>query len=366
MHKVAFITGFTGQDGTFLTRLLLDKGYQVVALVRRISTEPPRRTRGRFDFSEEIADGRLVLEEGDLLSPVSLNRIINEHQPDEIYNLAAQSHVGLSFGQPEFTIDTILHGTVNLINALETCLLPGTWKMYQASTSEMFGNVSAMVPVLLDEKEPLNPNSPYAIAKTAAHQYCKMKRAQGLFISCGILFNHESEIRGGDFVTQKIARGAVQFAIDYQEPADVPSVLRLGNLDAKRDWGYAGDYVKGMWLMLQQDQPDDFVLATGETHSIREFAIAAFEHLDFTIATNQQEGLNERLLVSAWKGGSVTPALDAVAVDERFFRPNDVGYLIGDYSKAKDILGWEPEHKFDLIVKIMVDNAKAERQVYER
>lgn len=341
--KTAFITGYTGQDGTFLTRLLLDEGYRVIALVRRISTEPPRRTRGKFDFTDEIERKQLVLEEGDLLSPSSLNRIIGSWQPDEVYNLAAQSHVGLSFGQPEFTMDTILDGTVNLITALESCHT-GTWKMYQASTSEMYGHTEGGV--VFDETSKLNPNSPYAIAKMAAHQYCKMKRNQGRFISCGILFNHESEIRGGDFVTQKIARGAVAWL-------DTGAAIHLGNLDAKRDWGYAGDYVKGMWLMLQQDQPDDFVLATNETHTIREFIDTAFGELGVGLTSNQQEGINEVLVATRGPRGG-----NAVVVDEAFFRPNDVGYLIGDYSKAKEILGWEPEHKFDLVVKIMVNAAK--------
>ncbi len=350
MQKTAFITGFTGQDGTFLTRLLLDKGYRVIGLVRRISTEPPRRVRGKFDFTAELETRQLVLEEGDLLSPRSLNQIIRSWQPDEVYNLAAQSHVGLSFGQPEFTMDTILDGTVNLITALESCHT-GEWRMYQASTSEMFGHRDGGV--VFHERSKLMPNSPYAIAKTAAHQYCRMKRDQGRFISCGILFNHESEIRGGDFVTQKIARGAVTWIQDG-------TVLRLGNLDAKRDWGYAGDYVKAMWLMLQQDRPDDFVVATGETHSIREFVVAAFGHLGVELTSTEQGTENEKMTaIRGPRGGT------AVQVDPAFFRPNDVGYLIGNASKAKEILGWEPEHKFDLIVKIMVDNAKREVPPYE-
>lgn len=364
MHKVAFITGFTGQDGTFLTDLLLTKGYKVIGLVRRISTEPPQRVRGRFDFSPAIEAGDLILEEGDLLSPSSLNRIIATHQPDEVYNLAAQSHVGQSFLQPEYTIHTILDGTINLITALETAHR-GSWRMYQASTSEMFGHRNS--PVTFHERSHFKPSSPYAIAKFAAHQYCVMKRNQGRFISCGILFNHESEIRGGNFVTQKIARGAVQFAIDYQELDPEINPLRLGFLDSKRDWGYAGDYVKGMWLMLQADNPDDFVLATGEAHSIREFALAAYAHLGYKLVSNQMEGLAEQLQLESWEGHEVKgEPIAAVVVDRKFYRPNDVGYLIGNASKAKEILGWEPEHKFDLIVKVMVDNAKQEREEYER
>lgn len=338
--KTAFVTGFTGQDGTFLTRLLLNKGYRVIGLVRRVSTEPPRRVRGRFDFTPEIESGALVLEEGDLLSPSSLNRIIAKHAPEEIYNLAAQSHVGLSFIQPEFTIDSILDGTINLITALEHCHPNKDWRMYQASTSEMFGHREGGV--TFHEKSRFKPNSPYAIAKFGAHQYCVMKRAQGMFIACGILFNHESEIRGGDFVTQKIVRGAVNW-LSTAEP------IHLGNMDAKRDWGYAGDYVKGMWLMLQVDQPDDFVLATNETHTIREFAGAAFKALGFDLNTTGREIPGQTLDVNG---------KPAIVIDPQFYRPNDVGYLIGDYSKAKEILGWEPEHKFDLIVKIMVNAAK--------
>lgn len=352
MQKTAFVTGFTGQDGTFLTRLLLDKGYRVIALVRRVSTEPPRRTRGKFDFSVEIENKQLVLEEGDLLSPSSLNRIIGSWQPDEVYNLAAQSHVGLSFGQPEFTMATILNGTVNLITALESCHT-GEWRMYQASTSEMYGHVDGGI--VFSEDSKLAPNSPYAIAKMGAHQYCKMKRGQGRFISCGILFNHESEIRGGDFVTQKIARGAVNW-LSTAEP------IRLGNLDAQRDWGYAGDYVKGMWLMLQHDRPDDFVLATGETHTIRDFAAAAFSALGQDGLVWDPKGYADN--TGVYEVGRVNGNL-AVMVDPAFYRPNDVGYLIGDYSKAKEILGWEPEHKFDLVVKIMVDAAK-DGHKYER
>ncbi len=337
----AFITGFTGQDGTFLTRLLLSKEYKVIALVRRVSTEPPRRVRGGFDFSAELASGQLVLEAGDLESVASLCQIISKHQPDEVYNLAAQSHVGVSFCQPELTNNVVFMGVVNLITALENCNQK-EWRMYQASTSEMFGDVDVDEGAMLSERSRFDPNSPYAIAKLAAHQYCKMKRGQGRFISCGILFNHESEIRGGDFVTQKIANGVVNWQ-SSGEP------IYLGNLYSKRDWGYAGDFVEGMWRMLQQDEPDDFVLATGQTHTIREFAEAAFAHLGYPLTSNQQEGVSE---VLSFDGKP------AVVIDTQFYRPNEVSYLLGHANKAKNILGWESAHSFEQLVQIMVDNAQ--------
>lgn len=350
MNRTAFITGFTGQDGTFLTKYLLDNGYRVIGLVRRVSTEPPRRIRGEFDFSEYLPTGQLVLEQGDLLSPSSLNRIIDKYLPEEIYNLGAQSHVGQSFSQPEFTMATILDGTVNLINALEAAEAGYTqakrpWRMYQASTSEMFGSVEDLqVPVQgIDEQHKLDPNSPYAIAKTAAHQYCKMKRAQGRFIACGILFNHESEIRGGDFVTQKIARGVVR----WQQTGEY---LQLGNLDAQRDWGYAGDYVMAMHFMLRHETPEDFVIATGETHTVREFVEAAFAAIGETITWEK---------VGDFESGYTNPGgKAAVTSDPTLRRPNEVGFLMGDNEKAQRLLGWTPVRKFAEVVKIMVDAAK--------
>lgn len=336
--KRAFITGFTGQDGTFLTRHLLDKGYEVIGLVRRISTEPPRRVRGRFDFTDEIGSGQLVLEEGDLLSPRSLNRIIGWHQPHEIYNLAAQSHVGLSFSQPEYTIDSILNGTINLITALETAHR-GSWRMYQASTSEMFGD--RKTGTRLDETSRFEPTSPYAIAKTAAHFYCRMKRKEGMFIASGILFNHESEIRGGDFVTQKIVRGVAHWL-------HTGEALRLGNLNAVRDWGYAGDYVDAMWRMLQHDTPLDLVIATGATHTVRDFVNAAFKAVGFSLEW-AGEGADELATTGRWS---------AVMVDPRLYRPAEVGYLRGDAELAKKLLGWQPKVTFEELVALMVKAVK--------
>ncbi len=339
--KTAFITGFTGQDGTFLARLLLDKGYRVIGLMRRISTEPPRRVRGKFNFSEELANGQLVLTDGDLLSVSSLIRIMTQYRPHEIYNLAWQSHVGLSFKTPEVSLRDY-EGYVNLVTAVETMqpIIDRKVKIYQASTSEMFGDRDEGTQ--LSELTPLKPNSPYAIAKTAAHFYGQMKRKQGMFISNGILFNHESEIRGGDFVTQKIAKGARNW-METGEP------IRLGNLEAKRDWGYAGDYVEGMWLMLQHDTPGDYVLATGETHTIRQFAEAAFTALGYELTSNGHEGANEVLLVNG------NPA---IVIDPEFYRPNEVGYLLGDATKAWAELNWKPKHNFESLVKVMVDAAK--------
>lgn len=342
-QKTALITGYTGQDGTFLTKHLLEQGYRVVGLVRRISTEPPRRVRGKFDFSEALASGSLILADGDLGSITSLIRIIKDHDIQEIYNLAWQSHVGLSFKIPEVSIQDY-QGFVNLITAVEQ--VDPRIRVYQASTSEMFGDYYKEDPaVSMTEQTPLRPNSPYAIAKTAAHQYAQMKREQGLYISCGILFNHESEIRGGDFVTQKIARG-----VAHWEKTGEP--IRLGNLDAMRDWGYAGDYVKAMALMLQQDEPGDYVVGTGVSHSIRGFIDAAFAAIGTRVTSNGQEGENEVLVaIEGPRGGN------AVIVDPQFYRPNDVNFLNGDSSKVQ-ALGWEPEHNFESLVKLMVQEAR--------
>jgi len=330
---IALITGYSGQDATHLTKLLLEKGYTVIGLVRRVSTEPPHRIRKGYDFTSFIEHGRLILETGDLLDPSSLRRIIKEHQPQEIYNLAAQSHVGLSFKQPELTTQVDYIGVMNLISALETSH-EGKWKMYQASTSEMFG--SREEGSVLNEKSELNPNSPYAIAKTAAHHYCRSKRSQGLFISTGILFNHEGELRGADFVTMKIAKGVNKWI-------ETGEVLELGNMNSVRDWGYAGDFVEGMHLIMQQDEPDEFVIATGEVHTVREFVEAAFKSRGLEI-----EWLGQDDMERGYVRGEC-----AVRVNTEFYRPNEVGYLLGDASKIKAI-GWERKTSFDELVNIMV------------
>ncbi len=366
MVKTALVTGFTGQDGSFLTKLLLDKGYHVVGLVRRVSTEPPHRVRGRFNFSDAIASGRLTLEMGDLLSTDSLISVINKHRPQEIYNLAAQSDVHISFMQPEFTIQATFMGLVNLVTALEAVEnvsahseRPYKWKLYQASTSEMFGDQKNE----MDENTIFLPNSPYSISKAAAHYYCRYKRTQGKFVSCGILFNHESEIRGGNFVTQKIARKVAELYhwINSEQfdntvgPFKIrmttgPVVLELGNLDSVRDWGYAGDYVEAMHAMLQQEMPDDFVVGTGVTHTVREFVEAALRAIDKEIVW-KGEGKDTR--------GYVDGEL-FVVVSDRYWRPVDVRFLKGDARKAANVLGWKPETTFDELVDIMV-KAQIER-----
>lgn len=345
--KTALITGYTGQDGTFLTKLLLDEGYTVIGLVRRISTEPPRRVRGKFDFSDAIDEGRLILEDGDLQSINSLNRIIQEHKPEEIYNLAWQSHVGLSFKIPEVSFQDY-QGFVNLITAVENEAIDPWYnpRIYQASTSEMFGD--RPTGTTLTEDSEMSPNSPYAIAKMAAYYYGRMKRKQGLFVSNGILFNHESEIRGADFVTQKIVRGAVKW-VATAEP------IRLGNLDAGRDWGYAGDYVKAMHKMLQLEQPNDFVIATGQTRTVREFVELSFAALDQKIVWDPKGYADD---TGIYEVGRINGRL-AVMVDPKFYRPNDVGYLNGSSLRA-ETLGWTPDHSFDQMIKIMID-AELER-----
>lgn len=348
MTKTALVTGYTGQDGTFLTKYLLSLGYVVVALCRRISTEPPHRVRG-FDFTEQIQTGQLILAQGDLLSRTSLETVIEKYQPDEVYNLAAQSHVHTSFSQPEYTIQADFMGVVNLIESLEAVYGHADdhqargWRMYQASTSEMYGQVAGA----LNEASEFNPVSPYAIAKAAAHYYCRMKRGQGHFIANGILFNHESEIRGGDFVTQKIIAGVVDFVQNGR-------TFALGNLDSVRDWGYAGDYVMAMHMMLQHDRPDEYTIGTGMTHSIREFveyAVAASSVLKAGVEWSGT-GLDEV--------GYVNGVL-MVTVSKDFYRPNDVTYLKADSTAAHAELGWSPITGFDEMVTKMYQAEVARR-----
>jgi GDPmannose 4,6-dehydratase len=319
MAKSALITGITGQDGSYLAELLLNKGYEVYGLVRRLST--PNTTR-----IEHIAE-KIFLLEGDLTDQSSLNVAVQTSQPDEVYNLAAQSFVATSWNQPVLTGDVTGLGTTRILEALRQ-FSPGA-KMYQASSSEMFGK--AEVPQ--HENTPFHPRSPYAVAKVYAyHATVNYRESYGMFCCNGILFNHESPRRGIEFVTRKITDGVAR--IYYGLSND----LRLGNLDAKRDWGFAGDYVKAMQLILQQEEPDDFVIATGESHSVEEFVELAFT----------EAGLD-------WK--------KYVTQDERFMRPADVPDLKGDITKAKKNLGWEPEIKFEELVRIMV---KADLDKYKR
>jgi GDPmannose 4,6-dehydratase len=321
--KRALITGITGQDGSYLTELLLAKGYEVHGIVRRSSSF----NTGRIDHlyrDPHDPQAKLFLHYGDLADGTGLRRILERVQPDEVYNLAAQSHVRVSFEQPEYTADTVALGTLRLLEAVRDYRdrTGRDVRFYQAGSSEMFGSS----PPPQNEGTPFRPRSPYAVSKVAAHFYAvNYREAYGMFICNGILFNHESPRRGETFVTRKITRAAGRIKLGLQDR------LYLGNLDAKRDWGFAGDYVEAMWLMLQQPEPDDYVVATGESHSVQEFLEAAFGLL----------GLDWRRYV---------------VVDPRYFRPTEVEHLCGDYTKARRKLGWEPKVKFDELVRMMVEH----------
>jgi GDPmannose 4,6-dehydratase len=311
--KTVLITGITGQDGSYLAEFLLDKGYQVVGMVRRTSTT-------NFDRIRHIQD-RIVLTQGDLLDQVSLVDIMKKHQPDEIYNLAAQSFVPTSWRQPVLTGEFTALGVTRMLDAMRM-VVPEA-RFYQASSSEMFGKVRQ---VPQNEHTPFYPRSPYGVAKVYGHWITvNYRESYELFACSGILFNHESPRRGLEFVTRKVTHGAARAKLGLAEE------LPMGNLDAQRDWGFAGDYVRAMWLMLQQDKAEDFVVATGLTHSVRELLDTAFGHLD----------LDYR---------------DYVKVDERFIRPADVDQLVGDATKAREKLGWEPEVDFEELIKMMVDS----------
>jgi GDPmannose 4,6-dehydratase len=319
MAKKALITGITGQDGSYLAELLLSKGYEVHGIIRRASTFNTGRLESIYQDPHESGK-RLFLHYGDLSDGSALARLLGKIAPDEIYNLAAQSHVRVSFDSPEYTADITGTGTVRLLEAIrETGIKP---RFYQASSSEMYGKV---LEVPQKETTPFYPRSPYGAAKVYSYWITvNYRESYGLHASNGILFNHESPRRGETFVTRKITRAVAHIKHGLQKK------LYLGNLDAKRDWGYAKEYVDAMWLMLQQPEPDDYVIATNETHSIKEFLEHAFNHA----------GLK-------WQ--------DYVAFDERYCRPAEVDLLIGDYSKAKAKLGWEPKTKFVELVKLMVD-----------
>lgn len=319
MPKKALITGITGQDGSYLAELLLSKGYEVHGIIRRASTFNTGRLNDIYD-DPHSGRTRLFLHYGDMSDASALAKLVAKIQPDEVYNLAAQSHVRVSFDSPEYTTDITATGTVRLLEALRQTGVNA--RFYQASSSEMFGKV-AEIPQ--NERTPFHPRSPYACAKVYAYWITvNYREAYGMFTCNGILFNHESPRRGETFVTRKITRAVAHIKAGLQDK------LYLGNLDAKRDWGYAKEYVEAMWLMLQQSEPDDYVIATGETHSVREFLELAFEYA----------GLD-------WK--------KYVEIDPRYFRPSEVDLLIGDYSKAKKKLGWEPKTKFEDLVKLMVD-----------
>jgi GDPmannose 4,6-dehydratase len=318
MSKTALVTGVTGQDGSYLTELLLSKGYEVHGIVRRASTFNTARLDGVYQDPHD-ENRRLFLHHGDLSNSVGLVNLLREVQPQEVYHLGAQSHVKVSFDMPDYTGDVTGLGTVRLLEAIRAADVH--CRFYQASSSEMFGST----PPPQNEDTPFHPRSPYGCAKVYGY-WCTVnyREAYGLFATNGILFNHESPRRGETFVTRKITRAVARIRAGLQES------LFLGNLDAERDWGFAPEYVEGMWRMLQHDQPQDFVLATGEAHTVREFCEVAFGRVDLD-----------------WE--------KYVKLDERYTRPSEVDSLIGDASKAKTMLGWEPRVHFEELVKIMVD-----------
>ncbi|HUN60139.1 MAG TPA: GDP-mannose 4,6-dehydratase [Candidatus Binataceae bacterium] len=324
MNKVALITGITGQDGSYLAEFLLGKGYTVHGVVRRSSSF----ATGRIDHLRQGVDPgvstRLQLHYGDLGDASGLRRIIEQTLPDEVYNLAAQSHVRISFDQPAYTADVVGLGALRLLEAIRdhNKRHDRTVRYYQAGSSEMFGKV---VQIPQRETTPFHPRSPYACAKCYAHwQTVNYREAYGLFAVNGILFNHESPRRGENFVTRKITRSATRIKLGMQDR------LLLGNLEARRDWGFAGDYVEAMWLMMQQEQPDDYVVATGETHSVQEFLELAFDRLKLD-----------------WR--------KYVEFDSRFIRPSEVDLLVGDASRSHKLLGWHPRVKFSELVALMID-----------
>ena len=321
--KVALITGVTGQDGAYLTELLLEKGYTVHGVKRRSSSFNTGRIEHLYQDPHE-SEPRLILHYGDLTDATNLIRIVQQVQPDEIYNLAAQSHVQVSFETPEYTANADAVGTLRLLEAIRILGLEKKTRFYQASTSEMYGLVQETPQ---KETTPFYPRSPYGVAKLYSYWIVvNYREAYGMHASNGILFNHESPIRGETFVTRKITRGAAAIAHKRQDK------LYLGNLDAKRDWGHAREYVRGMWLMLQQDQADDYVLATGETTKVRQFVEWAFEDAGFRLRW-EGEGADE-------KGYDAKTGKCLVEIDPRYFRPTEVDLLLGDASKAKAKLGW--------------------------
>ncbi len=313
MSKKALITGITGQDGSYLAELLLEKGYKVVGMVRRSSTVNYERIGHLMDDLEFVS--------GDLLDQMSLVEVLESHRPDEVYNLAAQSFVQTSFTQPVLTGETTALGVTRLLDAIR--MVDADIRFYQASSSEMFGKVHE---VPQKESTPFHPRSPYGVAKVYGHWITvNYRESYDLHANSGILFNHESPRRGLEFVTRKITHGVAEIALGLADS------ISLGNLDAKRDWGFAGDYVKAMWLMLQQEEPGDFVICTGETHSVKEFLEIAFNHVNLSFE-------------------------DYVTVDKRFFRPAEVDLLVGDASLAKEKLGWTPKTSFSDLVTEMVDS----------
>jgi len=334
--KKALITGITGQDGSYLAELLLEKGYEVHGIIRRASTFNTHRIDHLYK-DPHVNGIKLFLHYGDLADASNLNRLIEKIAPDEIYHLGAQSHVRVSFDLPEYTGDVTGLSTIRLLDAIKESGIKT--RFYQASSSEMFGKA---VELPLNEGSAFYPRSPYGCAKVYAYWITKNYReSYGIYASNGILFNHESPRRGETFVTRKITRGLARIKLGKDKR------LYLGNLDARRDWGYAKDFVYGMWLMLQQDKADDYILATGESHTVREFAEKTALHLGFDLAW-EGEGLQE-------KGVDKKSGQTLIEIDPKYYRPAEVDILLGDYTKAKKNLGWEPLVKFDALIQIMAE-----------
>ena len=345
--KKALITGITGQDGPYLAELLLEKGYEVHGIIRRSSSFNTFRIDHLYK-DESIMDKRLFLHYGDLTDSSNLNRLLEKIKPHEIYNLAAQSHVKVSFEIPDYTAQVDALGTLRFLDAIRETHLET--KFYQASTSELYGKVQEIPQT---EKTPFYPRSPYGVAKLYGYWIIvNYREAYDIFACNGILFNHESPRRGETFVTRKITRAASRIKEGLQE------TLFLGNLNAKRDWGYAPEYVEGMWMMLQQDKPDDYVMATGENHTIREFVELTFRELDIEIDWQVIE--EKEVGIDSKTGKKI------IGINEKYYRPTDVEQLLGDASKAKEELGWEPKTTLNELVKIMVkaDWEKVKRRGY--
>lgn len=354
--KTALITGITGQDGAYLANFLLEKDYEVHGIKRRASSFNTARVDHLYrDPHEE--DVRFFMHYGDLTDATNLIRIIQEVQPDEIYNLAAQSHVQVSFETPEYTANADALGTLRLLEAIRILGMEKKTRFYQASTSEMYGKVRE---IPQKETTPFYPRSPYGAAKVYAYWVTvNYREAYNIYACNGILFNHESPVRGETFVTRKITRAVARIKLGLQDK------LYLGNLDSKRDWGFAGDYVRAMWMMLQQDEPDDYVVATGESHSVREFVEKAFQEIGIKIAW-KGTGVDEEGIVEDIKQNeaffdrenlckSVSRNSVVIRVDPRYFRPTEVEHLLGDPTKIREKLGWEAKMSFEALVKIMVE-----------
>lgn len=346
MKKIALITGITGQDGSYLTELLLSKGYEVHGVKRRSSLFNTDRIDHLYQDPHD-PDKRLILHFGDLSDSTNLIRIIQQVQPDEIYNLGAMSHVKVSFDTPEYTANADGIGTLRVLEAVRILGLTKKTKIYQASTSELYGLVQA---VPQSETTPFYPRSPYAVAKLYAYWITvNYREAYGMFACNGILFNHESPLRGETFVTRKITRAVAKIALKLQDK------LYLGNLDARRDWGHAKDYVEAMYLILQQNEPEDFVIATGITTTVREFIRLAFEEVGITVEFSG-EGVNEKGYITGCSNPDylLAEGTEVVAVDPKYFRPTEVELLIGDPTKCKQKLNWEPKYDLQALVKEMV------------